>query len=88
MVEQYNRELPYEQVFSMLKRDLEKLKLDAQRPTPTWTSEERARLERALLDHQDLATKEYQKANRWWKKIAWGPMIVWNLFVAAIWNIF
>lgn len=82
-------------MFFMLKRDLDELELDAQRPAPTWTTEERLELKRILSTFQQATERQYlitqqwrYKIIDWWKMIAWRAMLVRKQIAAAIRKIF
>ncbi|KAL8694291.1 MAG: hypothetical protein Q9224_003596 [Gallowayella concinna] len=56
------------------------LKYDSEREQPVWTDEERRTIEMSLNEEE----ARMRKANRWYKKIAWGQSIIGYLILSLI----
>lgn len=82
----FSKNLKPKDTLGMLRQDLENLKLEAQKPAPTWTTKERADLESWLLNHQAVVQGDANKKR--WKTIAWDPTIVWNFIVNVVFSVF
>ncbi|KAL8728000.1 MAG: hypothetical protein Q9166_005671 [cf. Caloplaca sp. 2 TL-2023] len=58
------------------------LKHDAESEKPVWTTEERVAVKMDINEQE----ARVRKNDRWYKKIAWGPTIVWTAIVNMIFN--